>query len=414
MITKLRRQFIATAMCSIVLVLAFIMTAIVGASYLNVCQNADNRVDMIAENGGHFNPKDILRQQTDQDDNPNPGRMQLSAESPYDTRYFTVTLSDSGTVSQIDTGRIAAIGTGDAADYAERLYQKNRQSGFVDCYRFQRISLESGSLMYIFLDCERELDTFRTFRTACIGVSVVGLLLVFLLVCLFSSILLRPVAESYAKQKRFITDASHELKTPLTIIDANTEVIEMTGGESQWTQSTRKQIARLTALTEKLVLLTRMDEEGEQTRMSDFPISDAILDTAEAFVPLAESKGRTLSIDAEPDLTCQGNEGMIRQLISLLLDNAIKYSPEGGQILLTFSRRGKNLCLVVKNTTEDIASGRHDEFFERFYRSDSSRNQKSGGYGIGLSVAQAIVTAHHGKISARSEDGRSLEITVLF
>jgi signal transduction histidine kinase len=186
----------------------------------------------------------------------------------------------------------------------------------------------------------------------------------------------------------------------------------MTDGESQWTKSTRKQIARLTALTEKLVFLTRMDEDGSQLEMADFSISEAILDTAEPFVPLAASRGRTLSISAEPDIHYHGNEGTIRQLVSLLLDNAVKYSPEGGQIDLSFFRHGRNLCLSVKNTVEEITPGRHDEFFERFYRADSSRNQKSGGSGIGLSVAYAIVSAHRGKISARSEDGQTLEISV--
>jgi signal transduction histidine kinase len=245
-------------------------------------------------------------------------------------------------------------------------------------------------------------------------VSLVGLLFVFILVCIFSNILLRPVAESYEKQKRFITDASHELKTPLTIIDANTEVIEMTSGESQWTRSIRKQISRLSSLTEKLVFLTRMDEGTSQPEMMDFPVSDAILDTAGAFVPLAEARGRTLTIDTEPNLTCHGNEGMIRQLVSLLLDNAIKYSSEGGQINLTFSRHGKNFCLIIENTVDEITPGPHNEFFERFYRSDASRNQKSGGYGIGLSVAYAIVHAHHGKISAHSDDNCSLKIKTIF
>jgi signal transduction histidine kinase len=266
--------------------------------------------------------------------------------------------------------------------------------------------------MYIFVNCERELETFRTFLFAGISISLLGLLLVFILVFFFSRMILRPVAESYEKQKRFITDASHEIKTPLTIIDANTEVIEMTDGESQWTKSTRKQIARLTALTEKLVFLSRMDEDGAQLDMADFSISDAILDTGEPFVPLAASKGRTLTLSVEPDIHYHGNEGTIRQLISLLLDNAVKYSQEGGQIHLAFFRHGRSLCLSVKNTVEEIAPGRHDEFFERFYRADSSRNQKSGGSGIGLSVAYAIVQSHRGKISARSADGSSLEILV--
>lgn len=205
--------------------------------------------------------------------------------------------------------------------------------------------------MYIFVNCERELNTFHTFLLASIGISLAGLLLVFLLVVLFSGMLVKPVAESYEKQKRFITDASHEIKTPLTIIDANTEVLEMTGGENQWTKSTRKQIARLTSLTEKLVFLSRMDEESTQLEMTDFAISDAVIDTAEPFVSYAASRGKTLELDIAPDLTYHGNEGCIRQCVSLLLDNAIKYSTENGKLRLTFHKQGRALALTVWNRT---------------------------------------------------------------
>jgi signal transduction histidine kinase len=323
-----------------------------------------------------------------------------------------VTLSTNGEVSQIDTGKIAAIDTSDASDYATSLYHRNKTVGFIDCYRYRCVTTQDNSIMYIFVNCERELSTFHNFLIASVGISFIGLILVVLLVILLSKRIVRPVAESYEKQKRFITDASHEIKTPLTIIDANTEVIEMTAGESQWTQSTRKQIARLTALTEKLVFLSRMDEESTRLEMADFSISDAVIDTAEPFVALAASRGKTLSLEVEPDITFSGNEGTIRQLVSLLLDNAIKYSPEDGSICLNFHRRGKNVVLAVRNTVDNITPGRHDEFFERFYRSDASRNQKTGGHGIGLSVAHAIVMAHKGKISAKSEDGHSLSIHV--
>ena len=314
---------------------------------------------------------------------------------------------------QVDTGKIAAVSTKEAKKYAASLYKKQHTLGFISCYRYQLVTTGDNTRMYIFVNCERELNTFHTFLLASIGISLAGLLLVFLLVVLFSGMLVKPVAESYEKQKRFITDASHEIKTPLTIIDANTEVLEMTGGENQWTKSTRKQIARLTSLTEKLVFLSRMDEESTQLEMTDFAISDAVIDTAEPFVSYAASRGKTLELDIAPDLTYHGNEGCIRQCVSLLLDNAVKYSTENGKLRLTFHKQGRALALTVWNTTDPIPVGRHDELFERFYRPDSSRNTKTGGHGIGLSVVHAIATAHKGKISAKSEDGNSLTFSIL-
>lgn len=419
MLQKLRHKFIATAMCSIAIVLFLIMSAINIANYVNVCDRADSRITMISDNGGHLNPADKNQTPPDSGNKADksvpdgPGKHDdMSPEAAFDTRFFTVTLLEDGTVDQIDTGRIAAISSATASEYASGLYAQNKTHGFIDCYRYRLVST-NGTQMYIFVNCERELGTFRSFLLASAGISVAGLFVVYLLVVFFSKKIMQPVAESYKKQKRFITDASHEIKTPLTIIDANTEVLEMTGGENQWTKSIRKQIARLTSLTEKLVFLSRMDEESTQLEMEPFAISDAILDTADPFMAVASSRGKELSIDVTPDLTYKGNEGSIRQLISLLLDNAIKYSTENGQIRLTFHTHGRNLVLSVWNTVESIEPGRHDELFERFYRADKSRNQKTGGFGIGLSVVSAIARAHKAKMTAQSMDGHSLNITIL-
>lgn len=420
MIRSIRKKFIATAMCSMALVLAAIIICINIASYLDVCDTADTRIRLIADNDGTF-PQSGSQPVSTDEDAPEPpkgdekkGDHNLSPESEFDTRFFTVTLSADGSVSTTDTGKIAAISSAEAQQYAVSLYEKGKTKGFVDCYRYQSVGTDDGGVMYVFVNCERELNTFRTFLIASIAISLTGLLLVFVLVVIFSGILMKPVAESYEKQKRFITDASHEIKTPLTIIDANTEVLEMTGGENQWTKSTRKQIARLTSLTEKLVFLSRMDEEATKTEMAEFALSEAVADTAEAFLPLAEARGKELSLSVQPDLHMVGNEGMIRQCVSLLLDNAVKYATENGQIRLTLRTQGKNTLLTVWNTAEGITSGRHDELFERFYRPDQSRNSKTGGHGIGLSVVYAIVKAHKGKITAKSDDGDSLQFTILF
>lgn len=275
-----------------------------------------------------------------------------------------------------------------------------------------------------------------------------GLAVVFVMIYFFSGKILKPVSESYEKQKRFITDASHEIKTPLTIIDANTEVIEMMEGENEWTISTRKQVARLTSLTEKLVFLSRMDEEATKLEMLEFSLSDAILDTAEPFKAIARTKGKKLTIDVTDGILYTGDEKTIRQLVSILLDNAMKYSgcssvsfeksninkknlnktsqtqndcvtttgDTAPEIELTMRPSGKTRIITVWNTVDETANikkGRQDMLFERFYRTDTSHNSKTGGFGIGLSAAYAIVKAHKGKITAESKDGRSIKFTIV-
>lgn len=346
------------------------------------------------------------------------GRHGIDKETPFETRYFSVLLYENGNVSTIDTGKITSVSTSEAGDYATSLYDKGKTKGFIDQYKYLSVSTTNTNgdnmVLYVFINCSKELMTIRTYALASIGISIIGLLVVFILVCYFSKIVTKPMAESYEKQKRFITDASHEIKTPLTIIDANTEVLEMMEGENEWTVSIRKQIARLTALTEKLVFLSRMDEDSTRLEMLEFNISDAILDTAMPFETVAESKGKTLDISVAPDINYTGSETNIRQMVSLLLDNAIKYSSESGAIRLDFSvaANGKTKLLSVWNTVDEIEAGKLDYLFERFYRIDKSRNSKTGGFGIGLSVVQAIVQAHNGKVSAKSEDGKSIEFTI--
>ena len=396
MIKRLRRKFIAIAMVSVIAVLAVIMTAINIANFISIDSNAQERIEILSENGGKFEEKPFLRGKGFGDKN-------LSPEMPFETRYFTVTLDSNANATEINTGKIAAVSSSAAEAYARKLYEENRESGFIENYKYARIN-KDGNVMYIFLDVGRELDAFYSFLTASIVISLAGSMLVFIMVLIFSSIAVRPVAQSYDKQKRFITDASHEIKTPLAIIDANAEVIEMIDGENEWTQSIRKQIKRLTALTEKLVYLSRMDEDGYKMQMESFDISQAAEDMTELFKTSSKARGITLKAETEEGLNYYGNEASIRQLISIMLDNALKYTDENGVIEVKLKAAGKNRILTFYNTVEEIEKGKLDFLFERFYRLDKSRNSETGGHGIGLSVAKAIVTAHNGKISAEYKD----------
>ena len=339
----------------------------------------------------------------------------MSPEIPYESRYFSVTLdSKTGSVIQAETSRIVSVDTTQAIEYAKNVLCEGNRRGFADSFRYV-IRTEDTFIRITFLDCGRKLNAFQNFLLASAGMSLAGYLVVFALIAFFSNRIIRPISESYEKQKRFITDAGHEIKTPLTIINADADVLAMELGENEWLEDIQKQAKRLTALTNDLVMLSRMEEAENTMPMIEFPFSDVVTETASSFQALAQTQEKVFQCQIQPMLTLRGNEKAIGQLVSILLDNALKYSPVNGTVSLTVEKQNRMLCLSVYNTTtNEITKENLPLLFDRFYRTDPSRNSQTGGYGIGLSVAKAIVTAHNGKIHASTEDGHSLQITVVF
>lgn len=333
MIRKLRVKFIAMSMLSLLVVLLAIMGSVNLVNYQGIVEDADQVLDILVDNNGSF-PRQENQKQGDGSAPPSDsglgGLRELSPELPYESRYFSVLLNSEGEVETVDTGKIAAVDTSAAIEYAQEAVSRGTERGFLSDYRYAITSDESGTRV-IFLDCGRNLSTFYTFLKASCGISAVGLAAVLLLMVLFSGRIIRPVAESYDKQRRFITDAGHELKTPLTIIDADAEVLEMDIGENEWLQDIRRQTDRLAKLTGALIALSRMEEGEEQFQMIDFPISDVVGETAQSFQALAKTQNKRFESSIQPLLTLHGDENAIRQLTGILLDNALKYSPEGGR-----------------------------------------------------------------------------------
>ena len=221
-----------------------------------------------------------------------------------------------------------------------------------------------------------------------------------------------PAAEAYDKQKRFITDAGHELKTPLAVINADCDVLEMESENNEWVTDIRKQTERLTSLTNSLIMLAKT-EEGSKTDVVkiDFPLSDIMSEETESFKGPAKASGKTIETAITPDISYYGDQKAVTQLISILLDNAVKYSPEGGVIRVSLNKSGSKTVLSVSNDTEGTLTKENtDRMFDRFYRTDGSRNSETGGYGIGLSIAKGISEAHGGKIYA-SAGNNSITVT---
>ena len=402
MIRKLRFKFILLTMTVLLAVLVVIIGGINMANYANVVNNADTVLSLLSENHGHFPNLSFFSHRLHKD---------LSPELPFESRFFSVLLDENWLSLQTETGNIAAVDVESAIAMAQTAAAKKSGTGFLGDYRYQKVQ-EGTRVRIIFLDCGRSLESFRTFLFASILISLCGFLVVLAVVTLLSGRIMRPFAESYEKQKRFITDAGHELKTPLTIIGADVDILAMDQGENEWLSDIQKQVKQLTGLTNDLVFLSRMEEADTPMQKLPFPLSDVVSETAASFQALAQAQGKTFTTRISPMLTLEGDEKAIAQLVRLLLDNALKYSPEGGSVSLTLEKTGRQCRLSVSNTTDNpLPLDNLKALFERFYRADPSRNSQTGGHGIGLSVAKAIVTAHGGKIQATSEDGHSLCIT---
>ena len=337
----------------------------------------------------------------------------MSPETPFELRYFSVKLDRYGGVLDVYTDKITAVNDAQAAKYAQDMFFSGNvdTGGYIDTYRYKIGMTDDGNLIYVFLDANREMKSFKSFLVASMVMTALGMVLVFLIVVLLSDTALKPIIESYEKQKRFITDAGHEMKTPLTIISANTEIIEMESGESHWSLGIKNQVAKLTDLTEKLVVLSKM-EEGIKLEMCDFSLSEAFFDTCGQYDSIAMSKGIRFDKDISENVRIVGNETEIRRCISLMLDNAFRYVNNDGFVSVRVHNVNNRAEIKLSNSTSGVAKGSLDAWFDRFYRTDLSRNSATGGSGIGLSVVQAIVIAHGGTVRAYSSDGINVEFTI--
>lgn len=435
MIHRLRLKFTVIAMISMSLVLMVIMIGINVCNYIEVIRSADEVLSILTSNDGEFPELETEREvESDMEIDMAPDAIMMpefamtpinpmdkfglkfntSPELFFESRFFSVLFTSEGKVSSIDTGRIFAIDSDTAIEYAVKAIDSDKDIGFIGDYRYAIGFTSDDEVQVVFYDCGRGLDNFRSFRNFSIFVSAAGLAVVLILIVSLSGIVFKPVVESYEKQKRFITDAGHEIKTPLAIINADSDVLEMDVGENnEWLSDIRKQTTRLTELTNELILLAKMEEGKTSLNLISANLSELVDDEVDSFAGVIAAENKFLNKSIESGINMTLDEKQIKQLISVLMSNAVKYSPENGSIDVKLSNKnGVAQLRVVNDTTYELTKSDMEHLFDRFYRPDKSRSSENGGHGIGLSIARAIVEAHGGKISSEMNEDKKFVIKI--
>lgn len=313
--------------------------------------------------------------------------------------------------------RIATVTKEDAGEMTDAVLTKNKDMGYYDDYKYLKQETGNGCMLVVFMDCATRLDSVRSLAFISVVTALTGILAMFVLIAFFSRQAIRPVIESSEKQKQFITDASHELKTPLTVISANMDVLSMDLGENEWVIGTQKQVANLRRLVNHLVSLSRLEEENTPQITELFDLSKAAWEASEPFAGMAEFEGKTFTYHIEEHMQMRGDESAIRQLVGIFCDNAVKYASENGMIELTVTKQGKHVVLSVSNSCDEVVEEAVlSRLFDRFYRADASRSKegKKAGYGIGLAIAKAIVEKQGGKVSVEQRQDKTIIFRAVF
>ena len=333
-----------------------------------------------------------------------------------ESRYFVAIKNTDGELLLGQGSKESEYTESELLSIAEEVFSSGDTSGNIRYYQYKVIDKTDGTQAAVFLNCESKYSEILTLALISLCACVAGVLLSLLLVALLSKRAIKPMMENIEQQKRFITDAGHELKTPLTVISANMDVLSMDIGENEWVYGTQKQVANMRKLVNELVYLSRMDEADSHLEKSVVNLTNIVCDVAAPFEGMAEFNGKNLIVNAEHDLKLSGDEAALRRLISTLCDNAVKHAPEDSDIRVSLKRSGKSIVFETENAMkEPLSENALSHLFDRFYRGDESRSkEENSGFGIGLSIARAITEKHGGTISAKiNENGRLQIICVL-
>ena len=394
MIRKLQIKFVAMCMVLVTAVLAVVFVAV----FLSAKQN----IEVISHQ---------VLERVMQDDTPSsrpdlgPNRDGEEVLLP----YFTVNLWDyNGVYRALVTGGTYANlqDTAELEAILSDCLQQGRPEGTIHSYGLRYMRQDYGLYQRLaFVDMSMEQATLQELMGSYLQIGLAALVLLLGVSILLARWATRPVARAWQQQRQFLSDASHELKTPLTVILSNAELLEaapLDARPARWADNIHSEAKQMKSLVEKMLTLARADNAVHTAVMAETSLSDLATDCVLAFEPVAFEAGKPLESDIAPDVTVTGDADKLRQLVGVLLDNAIKYGQAGGTITLTLRRTDRQARLLVSNPGTPIPPDQLSRLFERFYRADASRGEQSG-FGLGLPIAAAIAAEHKGTLKAESD-----------
>ena len=415
MIKKVRRRFIWVATLSLFLVMIISFASLIGISVFGSSQEADQVLAIIVKNNGRLDIQQAKQQLGDQ----------YNREGLFKYRYFTANVdTKKKTLTVIDTDHIIGRSI-DSVSSRKRQISRRLAGGQLkgtirsEGMRFRYLAKKISTNKYYI--CVIDLSPLMQSTIFLVKYAMFftfgGIFFFILVMFLLADRAIRPIKDAYDKQRRFITNAGHELKTPLAVISANAEMEELLGNDDEWNESTKEQVVRMTGLINQLITLTRMSEP-EEIILSKVNFSEVAKESAESFKSILAKDGKEYVISIDPDLYINAEQRSLLELVNILIDNAQKYcDPEGEvMVVLAKSRLNQNAVLTVANSYKNGAGIDTNRFFERFYREDESHHydgKQKLGFGIGLSMAQDLVSAFGGKINASWSDG-VMNFTVTF
>lgn len=404
MFKSLRRKFVATSVASVAVVIILMASTLNFINYYKMGQRVDDSLYEASKSSA------LVTIFSDGEEDMIVTK-NTASKTPNNNGFSIAKIDENKNVIRSYRDDVLIKGKDDLQKLVTEAVNESSTSGYVGTYRYLKVNNDAGNLVLL-LNTQRDLDSFHAFMRNSIIVSSIVILSVFILLVLISKKVIAPIQQSYQKQKQFITDASHELKTPLAIIRSNTDVLELENGDSKWTKNIQNQVDRLTSLVNSLVVFSRMEEKDTAEKVK-FNLSESLHARIDDFEELASFQKKHIIADIDNNIYYRGEQQAIVQLMDILLENAIKYATKETNINVTLKKNKKYAMMKISNQA-NVKKGDLRKVFDRFYRLDESRNSTVKGYGIGLSMAKLIAEKHKEVIKANAPEDGIFKIEVRF